>query len=488
MSGASGRREVPDGVDALEDVPQSLSAPRLFIGLTESWAKMGQTPSSAARVEQRLAARLLERYPDLAVFCVYEGAAGGFVALSRADADTLLDGRMTRRPPAVGGRPQRRGRLERYLVGPTRRRLRPVLRGVPDALQAPLYRFLISARIFVSATFGAAAAVVAALSRSAAERHRQDRQATIEFAARDVLVLSSVAEDQPGLFSCLYRHKRASGLTLVVYCHDASALDRPQLVPPDQLCLLQESYVDMVWSAASIVCASECTRAALRRFIATVGLPARPLGVIHPGIDPPASPSGERPVALPPVQPGRFALVVGGLGPAGNHQLLYDLWIRLADEMPDRLIPLLFVGDPGWLAGDLIGTIRDDRRLHERLLILSGLPDEALGWLYRNCAFTLYPSFAGGWPRPVVESLALGKYCVASTAPANAELSQGLLDLLDPLDFMAWQGEVGRLLTDPGYLSAKERRIAAFRPRAWASAGDELAAEIAACMAAGASP
>jgi glycosyltransferase involved in cell wall biosynthesis len=301
------------------------------------------------------------------------------------------------------------------------------------------------------------------------------------------VVLSSVTWDQPGLFSCLYRHKRASGLTLVVYCHDASALDRPQLVPPDQLCRLQESCADMVWSATTIVCASESTRATLRRFIATVGLPARPLGVIHPGVDPPASSSTDRPVSLPAVQPGRFTLSVGRLEPGSNHQLLYDVWIRLADEMPDRLIPLLCVGDPGWLAGDLIGTIRDDRRLRQRLLILSGLPDPALGWLYRNCAFTLQPSFAVGWPRPVAESLALGKYCVASTAPANAELSQHLLDLLDPLDFMAWHKEVGRLLADPDYLRAKERRIAAFRPRAWTSAGDELAAEIAACLAARAS-
>ena len=113
--------------------------------------------------------------------------------------------------------------------------------------------------------------------------------------------------------------------------------------------------------------------------------------------------------------------------------------------------------------------------------------NEALAWLYRNCAFTLHPCFAEDWAQPVAESLAGGKYCVATTAPANAELAQGLLDLLDPLDFVAWHREVGRLLTDAGYRRTKESRIAAYRPRDWTSAGDQLVAEIAACLAAGAS-
>jgi glycosyltransferase involved in cell wall biosynthesis len=165
---------------------------------------------------------------------------------------------------------------------------------------------------------------------------------------------------------------------------------------------------------------------------------------------------------------------------------LYDLWVRLAAEIPDRLIPLLFVGEAGWLSGDLIGIIRDDARVCGRLFVLPDQPDPALAWLYRNCAFTLHPSLAGGWPRALVESLALGKYCVASAIPANAELSQGLLDLLDPFDFIAWHDEVRRLMTEPDRLAARERRIAAFRSRAWSSAGNALAAEIAACRAAGA--
>ena len=54
-----------------------------------------------------------------------------------------------------------------------------------------------------------------------------------------------------------------------------------------------------------------------------------------------------------------------------------------------------------------------------------------------------------------------------------------MLDLLDPLDFAAWYREVRRLLTDPGYLRTKERRIAGYRPRSWAEAGEQFVAETA---------
>ena len=455
---------------------------RLFIGLTARRAETLPAPSTAARIERQLAACLLDRYPDLAGFCTYDAAAGDFVPLSRGEEDALLAGQSVDLAPAIVGR--RRGRVERYVIGPARRLLLPKLAAVPSPLRAPLSGFLASVRRFVSAGFGVAGAALDALPRPTAAPPQPEQQATIAFTARDILVLPSVAWDQPGLFACAYRHRRVSGVGLLVYCHDASPLDRPQLLPPDRLRLLQAGFVDMAWSATRIVCATEATRATLRRFIAAVGLPARPLGVIHPGIDPPSVPPPDRPASLPPVLAGRFALVVATIEPGCNHQLLYDLWVRLAENIPDRLIPLLFVGEAGWLSGDLIGIIRDDARVRGRLFVLPDQPDPALAWLYRNCAFTLHPSLAGGWPRALVESLALGKYCVASAIPANAELSQGLLELFDPFDFMAWHDEIRGLLTEPDRLAARERRIATFRSRAWSSAGNALAAEIAACRAA----
>jgi hypothetical protein len=216
---------------------------RLFIGLTASRVESAPVPSTAARIERQLAACLLDRYPDLAGFCTYEAAAGDFVPLSRSEADALLAGQSVGTAPAIVGR--RRGRVERYLMGPARRQLLPKLAAVPSSLRAPLSRFLASARRFVSAGFGVAGAVLGALPRPTAARPLPEQRATVAFTAHDILVLPRVAWDQPGLFACAYRHRRVLGVGLLVYCHDASPLDRPQLLPPDRLHLLQAGFVDM---------------------------------------------------------------------------------------------------------------------------------------------------------------------------------------------------------------------------------------------------
>src|SRR5262249_50976292 len=179
----------------------------------------------------------------------------------------------------------------------------------------------------------------------------------------------------------------------------------------------------------------------------------------------------ERPPPRPRLGPRALPLSSPPTETRKNHRLAYHLWRRLAAALP-ALPPLVCVGGPGWRTGDLTQLIAGDPALRGKLLLLSGLTDRDLAWLYRHCAFTLYPSLVAGWGLPVVESLASGKYCVASSAPSIAELGGGLLDLLDPLDFAAWYREVHRLLTDAAYLRAREQRIAAYRPRAWAAAGD----------------
>jgi glycosyltransferase involved in cell wall biosynthesis len=262
-----------------------------------------------------------------------------------------------------------------------------------------------------------------------------------------------------------------------MFCHDMIPIDFPHLVAPSQVAFFRKCYVDMVQCADKILCNSGHTRDRLQRFLA--GFDRRPvLATLELGSDRLAVPIRDWPARLPPLQPGRFVLFVSTIEIRKNHRLAYQLWSRLNEAEP-ALMPLVCVGGAGWRTDDLTRLIAADVDLRGKLILLGGLADEDLGWLYRHCAFTLYPSFFEGWGLPVAESLAYGKYCVASTAPSVAELSRGMLDLLDPLDFAAWYRELRRLLTDPGYLRTKERRIAGYRPRSWAEAGEQFVAETA---------
>lgn len=127
----------------------------------------------------------------------------------------------------------------------------------------------------------------------------------------------------------------------------------------------------------------------------------------------------------------------------------------------------------------------DSRGLGDKVTILERVSDAELVWLYRNCRFTVFPSHYEGWGLPVAESLAYGKYCVASTGGAVPEVTQGLVRHLDPEDDEGWRREIERLWFEPDALAALERRIRTqYRPTTWREAGAQLLACVAEAAAA----
>jgi hypothetical protein len=144
----------------------------------------------------------------------------------------------------------------------------------------------------------------------------------------------------------------------------------------------------------------------------------------------------------------------------------------------DRVPRLVLVGLVGWGVDDLLVRIRLNPRVADKIVILQDVPDEGLLWLYRHCRFTVFPSFFEGWGLPVVESLALGKPCLASNARAVIEATGGLVPALDPLNFAAWVGHIERWIFDDEALETAARRLGGYRPQSWRDHGEGMLAVI----------
>ena len=412
-------------------------------------------------------------------FCVFDMRICAFVGLDRDEAHVVLTSLDLAAPPA----PPPRDRIDGHIRRPLQPRVLQLLKRVPVELQPPVAEMIKAGYHVLRAAAGLCYAILrwTGLRRPPAPPHNPlDGRAAIRFAPGDVLVSVGMACNHRFL-PYVFRHKRSLGLKLLILCHDLIGVEFPQLVVRGYYRTLQECFADMVWAAHKILCNSAATRDALHRLVAAVDLPQPATAVFHLGTDIPALAAERPPAGLDGLRSGGFVLCVGTIEVRKNHRLLYQLWARLAEQEPDLIIPLLLVGDRGWSTDDLVRIMTADRRLRGKLLLLHDLPDAELAWLYSHCRFTLYPSFVEGWGLPVAESLALGKYCVASTAPSIPEAAQGLLDLIDPLDFAAWYAEIRRLLREPAYLAAKQQRLAAFRPVSWHEAGERLHAEIASC-------
>ena len=101
-----------------------------------------------------------------------------------------------------------------------------------------------------------------------------------------------------------------------------------------------------------------------------------------------------RPTTLPSdVDQIGFALFVSTITARKNHHLLLDVWTRLLTDDARPVPFLVFAGSRGSLSDETMNRIQRDRRLAHRVIHLEGLADAEIAWLYRECAFTLYPSF-----------------------------------------------------------------------------------------------
>jgi glycosyltransferase involved in cell wall biosynthesis len=163
-----------------------------------------------------------------------------------------------------------------------------------------------------------------------------------------------------------------------------------------------------------------------------------------------------------------------------NHRLLVRVWRRLLERHGADAVPVLvFAGQIGWLVDDLLADLSASDYLGGKIVLMPGLSETELRQAYRSCLFTVFPSLCEGWGLPVAESLAQGKFCVASSATSIPEVGGDLIDYFDPSNADDALAKIERLLFDPGYLAAREARLQAqYRPRTWADCARSLIAKL----------
>jgi len=226
--------------------------------------------------------------------------------------------------------------------------------------------------------------------------------------------------------------------------------------------------------ATMVTCISRATQSDFLQFAESLGEPCDNTEVMFLGSDPPGK--AVKPVNLPDDLNSRsFVLSVSTIQVRKNHQLLYQLWRRFAEEGRDNFPRLVLVGTQGWLTRDLRLQLESDPLVRNSIIVLNNVGDLGLNWLYQNCLFTLYPSLYEGWGLPIIESLQHGKPCIASNTSSMPEAGQNLATHLDPLDFSSWRKLILDWTTNLGALAAVTEKIRhEFKPRRWSDFSREF--------------
>lgn len=253
----------------------------------------------------------------------------------------------------------------------------------------------------------------------------------------------------------------------VGFIYDVLPLRYPEWWSFEQQQMTRDWFAFTGRHADLVLCCSEASRRDAQWFFDREGIPAPALATVRLGGD--FAAVRERDASAAPIRSRPFVLYVSSLDVRKNHRTLFQVWKRLiakhgADATPD----LVCVGRPAALVNDFLTEVENAGNLGGRFVFLQGIDDATLANLYSECLFTVFPSLAEGWGIPVTESLAHGKYCVASSASSLPEVGGDLCDYHDPLDVGAALRLIERACFDAELRAVREARIREqFRGESW---------------------
>lgn len=175
----------------------------------------------------------------------------------------------------------------------------------------------------------------------------------------------------------------------------------------------------------------------------------------------------------------QFVLCVGTLEIRKNHVLLYYVWRKLAEHLGPSCPKLVLVGRPGWLSRDVAYLFLNDPLTADLVEIRHDVSNRELVTLFRDCLFSVFPSFYEGWGLPAWESLFYGKVCATSNTASLPEINPFPQLMFDPYDHKQAFDVIRMLIEEPDTLARYEAQIPLMFPRrTWEACFDEMYRQI----------
>ncbi len=310
--------------------------------------------------------------------------------------------------------------------------------------------------------------------RDLVEMRSQRRRFERSVRRGDILVSLGASWALPRYAQRIAEAKRRYGIKFSTLIYDLIPIENESFVEQRHVLQFRKWLQEAIPIADVVLTVSKYSRDALLSLAAAAGWSLPRVEVLEPG-----AALSDRPLAGDRKTlrlPQRYVLFVSTIEIRKNHRMLVRIWRRLLERHGADAIPvLIFAGQIGWLVDDLLADLAASDYLGGKVKLMPDLSDAELREAYRSCWFTIFPSLCEGWGLPIAESLAQGKFCVASDRTSIPEVGGDFVDYFDPSNDEDALAKIERLLFDPGYLAAREARLLAeYRPRTWADCVEAL--------------
>lgn len=283
-------------------------------------------------------------------------------------------------------------------------------------------------------------------------------QRTLPFSEGDVYISLGLDWDQKSL-PFIAEQKLEKKFKTLFCCYDIIPVKFPHLCVGDVAAKFAHYFADLAWCADEFVSISECSKRDLLALLYELGTPMPETTVIKLGSQLPDTNEDIVSHHTKEAAGQRFILFVSTIERRKNHEALYRAYTKLIDQGQRDLPKLVFVGMPGWGVGDFFADLNFDYRVKGMVEVLTNVSDADLSWLYKNALFSVFPSLYEGWGLAVAESLAAGKFCLASNAGSIPEVGGDLVEYIDPWDIPQWAERLKFYFDNPQALKLVEQRI-----------------------------
>lgn len=285
-----------------------------------------------------------------------------------------------------------------------------------------------------------------------------------------VFVIGNALSIDP-IIKHLKAFKRSGGRTIQTI-HDAIPLTHPDFFPKKSREKFRDWFHQLPSYATHLHCVSKNTELEVKKAIdSRLFLDVFSIGLAHEFIGHPRV-TDETPSPGTTARP--FALCVGTLEIRKNGANLLRAWRAAYQEIGSALPKLVFAGKKGWILDDFDQLYQSDSFYKEYVEIEASPSDERLIGLYRECQFTIFPSFYEGWGLPVGESLWFGKNCITSNTSSLPQVGGNLVDYIDPDDVGQIRDAIVKNVMDADHAAMKRRLIRNAPLRDWACVAREL--------------
>jgi glycosyltransferase involved in cell wall biosynthesis len=281
-----------------------------------------------------------------------------------------------------------------------------------------------------------------------------------------VLLLPEVMFDDQANARLKWAQRRGFKTAAILY--DLIPIFNPELCDPN-VCSGFPAYLKALAQVDAVWTISDFTLSEFSRYLGQIGdnLPATHEAIHLPGQfgEQPRNQSYEFATSNDEIR----ILFVSTLEPRKNHKRFLQAYRMLRERRPELALRLVLIGNRYASAPEIAEEVQALAQRDSSIEWLGTVDDERLASEFKRCAFTVYPSLVEGYGLPIVESLWMGRPCIAHDGGVMRELATpGGCTTADMMDPAAIAQALERLITDQSLLQklrteALQRKITTWR-------------------------